>query len=82
MDGECLGGDQLRGKGAALRGPVPRPEPRATPAAAAHAGAGRAIPVSGPSALGGGSAPAGRAQRADVQTNQLRNGGGKGKLLL
>lgn len=28
-----------------------------------------------------GSPPAGRAQGADVQTNQLRNGGGKGKLI-
>lgn len=73
---------RTRASGPGSRARRARPDSRAGLPAAAHAGAGRAGAMSGPSAQGGGSAPAGRAQCADVQTNQLLNGGGKGKLLL
>lgn len=59
-----------------------RPDPRAALPVAAHGGVDRVGTVSGPSAQGSGNAPEGRAQCADVQTNHLRNQGGKGKPLL
>lgn len=74
-----FGSRSASGPGSRARGPRGSAGP---PGCAAHAGAGGAGGVSVPSAQGGGSASAGRAQCADVQTNQLRNEGGKGKLLL